>query len=225
MGRERRARQPAPASGMSSHHAAQEQESLTLARVESAASAAATLIDWLRDNERRHHSIEQISARLSGCLQRGGRILSCGNGGSMCDAMHFAEELSGRFRHDRRALSAQAISDPAHLTCVANDSGFERVFARGVEAWGRAGDALVLFTTSGNSANIVAAAAAARAGGIEVVGLLGGDGGRVRELCDLAVVVPAGTSDRVQEVHLKILHLVIEEIERRLVPENYASPR
>ena len=205
--------------------ATQDQDHLTFARVEAASDAAASLIEWLRDNERRHRTIEQFSDRLTECLRRGGRILSCGNGGSMCDAMHFAEELSGRYRHDRRAFAAQAMSDPAHLTCVANDFGFDRVFARGVEAWGRAGDALVVFTTSGNSANVIAAAEAARARQIEVLGLLGGDGGRVRDLCDLLVVVPARTSDRVQEIHIKIVHLVIEEIERRLVPENYASPR
>jgi len=206
-------------------HATQDQDRLTLARVEAASDAAASLIGWLRDNERRHRTIEQFSDRLTECLRRGGRILSCGNGGSMCDAMHFAEELSGRYRHDRRAFAAQAMSDPAHLTCVANDFGFDRVFARGVEAWGRPGDALVVFTTSGNSANVIAAAEAARARQIEVLGLLGGDGGRVRDLCDLLVVVPARTSDRVQEIHIKIVHLVIEEIERRLVPENYAPPR
>ena len=206
-------------------HATQDQDRLTLARVEAASDAAASLIGWLRDNERRHRTIEQFSDRLTECLRRGGRILSCGNGGSMCDAMHFAEELSGRYRHDRRAFAAQAMSDPAHLTCVANDFGFDRVFARGVEAWGRPGDALVVFTTSGNSANVIAAAEAARARQIEVLGLLGGDGGRVRDLCDLFVVVPARTSDRVQEIHIKIVHLVIEEIERRLVPENYAPPR
>jgi len=210
---------------MSSEPAARDDQRLTLARVEEATSSAASLIDWLRDNERRDRSIEQFSDRLTNCLRRGGRILSCGNGGSMCDAMHFAEELSGRFRHDRRAFAAQAISDPAHLTCVANDFGFDRVFARGVEAWGRAGDALVVFTTSGNSANVIAAAEAAKARHIDVLGLLGGDGGRVRELCDLALIVPARTSDRVQEIHIKVVHLVIEEIERRLVPENYAPSR
>jgi D-sedoheptulose 7-phosphate isomerase len=148
-------------------------------------------------------------------------VLSCGNGGSMCDAMHFAEELSARYRDDRRALAAQALSDPAHLTCVANDWGFDRVFARGVEAWGQAGDALVIFSTSGNSANVIAAAEAARARKLDVLGLLGRDGGRAKALCDLYAVVPSHRSDRVQEVHIKMVHLIIEEIERRLVPENY----
>ena len=195
--------------------------SATLARVGAVAADAAALLDWLRDNERDHHTIERFSDLLAGCLANGGRILSCGNGGSMCDAMHFAEELSGRYRKDRRAFAAQAISDAAHLTCVGNDWGFERVFARGVEAYGRRGDALMLFSTSGNSPNIVAAAAAARTAGISVLGLLGRDGGAVKPHCDLAVVVPGVTADRIQEIHIKIVHLIIEEIERRLVPENY----
>ena len=186
-------------------------------RFAAAAADWVSLVEWLRENEQRQHSIERFSQRLAHCLERGGRILACGNGGSMCDAMHFAEELSGRHRRDRRAFAAQALSDPAHLTCVANDWGFERVFARGVEAWGRAGDALVLFSTSGNSPNLIAAAEAARAQRVEVLGLLGGDGGRVKELCDLHVIVPGRTPDRVQEAHIKIVQLVIEEIERRLV--------
>lgn len=193
----------------------------TLTRVETAAADAARLAEWLRDQERRDHAVEAFADRLAACLHAGGRILACGNGGSMCDAMHFAEELSGRYRKDRRAFAAQAISDPAHLTCVANDFGFDRVFARGVEAWARAGDALVVFSTSGQSPNVIAAAEAARGRGVQVLGLLGRDGGRLKALCDVSVVVPASTSDRIQEVHIKIVHLVIEEIERRLVPENY----
>jgi D-sedoheptulose 7-phosphate isomerase len=140
----------------------------------------------------------------------------------MCDAMHCAEELSGRFKGNRKALAAQAISDPAHLTCVANDFGFEAVFARGVEAWGRPGDVLVAFSTSGQSPNIIAAARAARDKGMRVLGLLGRDGGAMRGLCDLSVVVPAQDSGRIQEIHIKVVHLMIEGVERRLFPENYA---
>jgi len=193
----------------------------TLERVAAAANDALSLVEWLRDNERRHHTIEQFSNTLATCLENGRRVLACGNGGSMCDAMHFAEELSGRYRQDRRAFAAQAISDPAHLTCVANDWGFERVFARGVEAWGQAGDALVVFSTSGNSPNVIAAAEVARARDMRVLGLLGRDGGHLKPLCHVCAVVPGSTPDRIQEVHIKIVHLVIEEIERRLVPENY----
>jgi D-sedoheptulose 7-phosphate isomerase len=206
---------------MPTNHAENNDSRSTLARLDALAADAVSLIDWLRENERQHHTIARFSDDLATCLAGGGRILACGNGGSMCDAMHFAEELSGRYRKDRRAFAAQAISDPAHMTCVGNDWGFERIFARGVEAWGRPGDRLVLFSTSGNSANIMAAAAAARTGGLRVLGLLGRDGGRVKAQCDLHAVVPGTTADRIQEVHIKIVHLVIEEIERRLVPENY----
>ena len=182
---------------------------------------AARLTDWLGRLEETSALIRRVADHLSDRLASGGRILTCGNGGSMCDAMHMAEELSGRFRHDRRAFAAQAISDPAHLTCVANDYGFEEVFSRGVEAWGREGDVLVAFSTSGNSPNVLRAAAAARARAMSVIGLLGRDGGPLAGLCDLSVVVPGTSSDRIQEVHIKIVHLLIEAIERRLVPSNY----
>lgn len=156
-------------------------------------------------------------------LRRGGTIYACGNGGSMSDAMHFAEEWSGRFRGDRAALPAIAFSDPAAMTCIANDFGFERVFARQVEAHGKAGDLLVALSTSGNSPNLVAACETARSRGLSVVGLLGRGGGKMRDLCDIAVVVPKGTtSDRIQEVHIQVIHAVIEAAERSLFPGNYS---
>jgi len=156
-------------------------------------------------------------------LRRGGTIYSCGNGGSMSDAMHFAEEWSGRFRRDRAALPAMAFSDPAAMTCFANDFGFEQVFARQVEAHGKAGDLLVVISTSGNSPNLVAACTAARGRGLTVVGLLGRGGGKLKDLCDVAIVVPLGqTSDRIQEVHIQVIHAVIEAVERNLFPGNYA---
>lgn len=155
-------------------------------------------------------------------LEAGRTLFSCGNGGSMCDAMHFAEEWTGRFRGDRDALPAMAFSDPSHLTCIANDFGYDQVFARMVRAMGRQGDALVALSTSGNSPNVIEACKAARERGITVVGLLGKGGGPMRELCDIAVVVPlATTSDRIQEIHIKVLHATIEAVERRLFPENY----
>jgi D-sedoheptulose 7-phosphate isomerase len=123
---------------------------------------ARALVDWLEGHESQQHTLGRMTGVLVECLRGSGRILSCGNGGSMCDAMHFAEELSGRNREDRPALSAQAMSDPGHLTCVANDYGFEQVFARGVEAWARSGDVLLLFSTSGRSRNLIRAAEAAR---------------------------------------------------------------
>jgi D-sedoheptulose 7-phosphate isomerase len=163
--------------------------------------------------------VDAAAATLAG----GGTVYSCGNGGSMCDAMHFAEEWTGRFRKDRLPMPALALSDPSHLTCIGNDFGFDQVFARMVAAYGREGDLLVVFSTSGSSPNVVEACRAARAKGLGVVGLLGRGGGAVRELCDVAVVVPlATTSDRVQEVHIQVVHAVIEAVERRLFPHNYS---
>lgn len=190
--------------------------------IQSGLSQAAELLDWIRKTPESHDNIRQMAELVVSCLQSGGRILTCGNGGSMCDAMHFAEELSGRYRKDRPAMAAMAISDPSHLTCVANDFGFDQVFARGVEAWGRAGDVLIGFSTSGNSPNVIAAANKAREKQMKVVGLLGRDGGKLRPLCDLSIVVPAQTSDRIQEIHIKIVHIVIELVERELFPQNYA---
>ena len=156
-------------------------------------------------------------------LARGGKLLACGNGGSMCDAMHFAEEWTGRFRGDRRALPAIAFSDPSQLTCMANDFGYEAVFARSVEAYGQPGDLLLAISTSGDSPNVLRAIDAARARGITSVGLLGKDGGRARGEVDIPIVVPlATTSDRIQEVHIKVIHIVIEAVERRLFPDAYA---
>lgn len=150
-------------------------------------------------------------------LEQGGKALSCGNGGSMCDAMHFAEELSGRYREDRKALAALCCSDPSHLTCVGNDFGFDQVFARYVEAIGRPGDALLAISTSGNSANVVAAAHAAQAMGMRVIALTGKSGGELAGCCDVEVRVPwDGYADRVQEVHIKVIHSLIDHVERAL---------
>jgi len=155
-------------------------------------------------------------------LRSGGLLMSCGNGGSMCDAMHFAEEWTGRFRGNRSALPALAFSDPSQLTCISNDFGYDEVFARQVEAHGKPGDLLVAISTSGNSPNILRACEVAREREVGTVALLGKGGGRLKDLVDVAIVVPsAQTSDRIQEVHIKVLHIVIEAVERRLYPENY----
>jgi D-sedoheptulose 7-phosphate isomerase len=179
----------------------------------------ASLLDWLRREVRERRVIDEFATRLTATFRKDGRVLTCGNGGSMCDAMHCAQELTGRFRRDRQSLAAIAISDSSHVTCVANDFGFDQVFARGVEAWGRAGDVLMVFSTSGRSPNVVHAARAARAQGLSVIGLLGRDGGDVLSLCDESIVVPAHDSARIQEVHIKVVHLVIEAVERRLTSE------
>lgn len=154
-------------------------------------------------------------------FSRGGRLFTCGNGGSHCDAMHFAEEFTGRYRKDRRPLGALALGDPSHVTCVSNDYGFEHIFSRQVEGLARKGDVLVGLSTSGNSANVIRAFETAKAMGITTVGLLGRDGGKLAGMADLAIVIPATTSDRIQEMHIKIIHTVIETVERALFPQNY----
>ncbi len=167
--------------------------------------------------------VQQFVEAAHATLSRGGLLMSCGNGGSMCDAMHFAEEWTGRFRRDRAALPAMAFSDPSQLTCIANDFGYDEVFARSVEAYGKPGDLLVAISTSGGSPNILKAVEKARAKGITTVGLLGKGGGKVRELVDIPIIVPlATTSDRIQEIHIKVLHIAIEAVERRMYPGNYA---
>ena len=135
-------------------------------------------------------AVEQAGDLMVTSIRGGGKVISCGNGGSMCDAMHFAEELSGRYRDDRKALPALSISDPSHLSCVGNDYGFDAVFSRYVEAVGRPGDVLLAISTSGNSANVIQAAKAAKEAGMTVVGLTGKDGGELAVLCDAEVRVP-----------------------------------
>ncbi len=159
-------------------------------------------------------ALEQAGATLVSALQSGGKIISCGNGGSMSDAMHFAEELTGRFRENRKALAAMAISDPAHISCVANDFGYDAVFSRFVEAHGNSGDVLLTISTSGNSPNVCKAAQAALDKGMKVVALTGKDGGQLAQLSHVHLNVPHhGYSDRVQEIHILIIHAIIHYIE------------
>ena len=139
----------------------------------------------------------------------------------MCDAMHFAEELTGRFRKERAPLPAMAINDASHLTCVSNDYGYDFVFSRYVEAWGNKGDVLLAISTSGNSPNVLLAVEAAKKKGMKVVGLLGKGGGILKDMVDVSLVVDSKVSDRIQEVHIKCIHIFIEGIERTLFPENY----
>lgn len=163
-------------------------------------------------------SIEKAAETMAASIQNGGKIISCGNGGSMCDAMHFAEELSGRYRNDRRALPALSISDPSHMSCVGNDYGYEYVFSRYLEALGNQGDVLLAISTSGNSGNVLRAAETAKAKGMKVVGLTGKDGGKLAPLCDVEIRVPHfGYADRVQEIHIKVIHIFILLLEQKLV--------
>lgn len=159
-------------------------------------------------------SIEAAAEIMAECLKGGGKILSGGNGGSLCDATHFAEELTGRFRNDRRPLPAMAINDPAYLTCVGNDYSFEVVFSRWVEAFGKPGDVLLAISTSGTSANVLKAAMTAREIGMKVVALTSKKGKPLAELADVSVMAPdAPHSDRIQEIHIKVIHILIETIE------------
>jgi len=183
--------------------------------------ARATLQAFLDDPDSMPQ-VERFAEAAHRTLAGGGRLMACGNGGSMCDAMHFAEEWTGRFRNDRAALPALAFSDPSQLTCIANDFGYDEVFARQVEAHGRKGDLLVVLSTSGNSPNALRACEVARGLEITTVGLLGKGGGELLSRVDIPIVVPlATTSDRIQEVHIKVLHIAIEAVERRMFPENY----
>ena len=185
--------------------------------------ALATLQAFL-DSAEGIPSVQRFARAASDVLQRGGRLFACGNGGSLCDAMHFAEEWTGRFRKDRRALPAVAFSDPSQLTCIANDFGYGEVFARQLEALGSPGDLLVAISTSGNSPNVLRAVEDAKRMGITTVGLLGRGGGQLADQVDIAIQVPlAMTSDRIQEVHIKILHIAIETVERELFPQNYSG--
>ena len=159
-------------------------------------------------------SIEKAAEVMSGCLSSGGKIISCGNGGSLCDATHFAEELTGRFRNDRRPFPAMAINDPAYLTCVGNDYSFDVVFSRWIEAFGKPGDVLLAISTSGTSPNIIKAAEAAKSHGMKVVALTSKKGQTLSALSDVAIMAPdAPHSDRIQEIHIKVIHILIEAIE------------
>lgn len=161
--------------------------------------------------------IREAGDTLVQSLNNGGKIISCGNGGSMCDAMHFAEELTGRYRDNRKALPAISISDPSHMSCVSNDYGYEFVFSRFVEAFGQPGDVLVGISTSGNSKNVINAIQAAKARGMKVIGLTGKDGGAMAGLCDVEVRAPESRyADRAQEIHIKVIHSLIDYIETNI---------
>lgn len=161
--------------------------------------------------------IDAASAMMASAVQQGGKIIACGNGGSMSDAMHFAEELSGRFRDDRPSIPALSISDPSHISCVANDYGYDQVFSRYIQGLGKSGDVLLAISTSGNSANVLKAAEVSRALGMKVVSLTGKTGGALAAASDIEIRVPHnGYADRIQEIHIKVIHLMIQGIEQRL---------
>lgn len=178
----------------------------------------------LMSDQRTLADIERAAGVLIGVFDQKGRVYSCGNGGSMCDAMHFAEELTGRYRRDRAALAAAAISDPGHISCVGNDLGYEHVFSRYIEAHGRAGDCLLALSTSGTSKNILNVARTAQSLGLRVIVLSGKRSPELEALSDIYICTPSGSyADRVQELHIKLLHILIELVERHYFPENYPA--
>ena len=161
--------------------------------------------------------IETAVQKIVASFQKGGKIIACGNGGSHCDAMHFAEELTGRYRNDRKALPALAISDSSHITCVGNDYGYDFIFSRFVEAHGKAGDVLLGISTSGNSPNIINALEKALELGMFTIALTGKDGGKIKDLCDLEIRAPKSDyADRAQEIHIKVIHSLIDGIENQM---------
>ena len=172
-------------------------------------------------DEKNFETIGKIATELADAYKNGKKSLIAGNGGSNCDAMHFAEEFTGRFRKERPALPSISISDSSHITCVGNDYGFDAIFSKGVEAFGQEGDFFLGLSTSGNSKNIIEAVKVAKEKGLKTVALLGKDGGQLKGMCDYEFIINAKTSDRVQEVHMMILHIIIEGVERNLFPENY----
>lgn len=178
--------------------------------------AQKVLTEFIND-ENTWNNIEKAGNLMIDAIKRGNKIFSCGNGGSMCDAMHFAEELTGRFRDDRKAIPAIAISDPSHITCTANDYGFDHIFSRYIEALGRKGDVLLAISTSGNSVNILNACKVAEEKNIAIIALTGKDGGKLKYICDVEIRAPQSEyADRIQEIHIKIIHSLIHYIELEL---------
>lgn len=179
---------------------------------------AQTVLDNFLSDPEQIQKIENAAALMAESITQNGKIISCGNGGSHCDAMHFAEELTGRYRDNRRALPAIAISDVSHLSCVSNDFGYEYVFSRYIEGLGQPGDVLLGLSTSGNSANIIRAAEAARAKGMKIVILSGKDGGKLAGIADVEIRVPHfGYADRIQEIHIKVIHIFMLLIEKMVL--------
>ncbi|MFM2393091.1 MAG: D-sedoheptulose 7-phosphate isomerase [Bacteroidota bacterium] len=184
--------------------------------IEELNDASAVLFRFI-NNEKNIQSIELAASILIESFNKGNKVISCGNGGSHCDAMHFAEELTGRYRENRIPLPAIAISDPSHISCVSNDYGYSEVFSRYIEALGKDGDVLFAISTSGNSENIIKAIETAKSKGMKIIGLTGKDGGKMKNLCDVEIRVPHFKyADRIQEVHIKVIHILIHLIEESL---------
>lgn len=178
---------------------------------------AQSILAQFIENDGNFDKIKRAGDIMVESLFNGGKIMACGNGGSMCDAMHFAEEMTGRFRDDKKPMAAMALADASHISCVANDYGFNDIFSRPVLALGQPGDVLLAISTSGNSQNVVKAIEAARENHMMVVGLSGKDGGKMAELCDVEIRAPKSKyADRAQEIHIKVIHTLIDHIELNL---------
>lgn len=179
---------------------------------------AANVLDTFMKDEETINAIENAANCIVESMSKGGKVISCGNGGSNCDASHFAEELTGKFREDRNPLPAIAISDPSYITCTSNDYGFDRIFSRFLRAMGNQGDVLLAISTSGNSVNVLNAAEIAKQKGIKVVALTGKSGGNLSEYADIEICVPYDKyADRIQEIHIKVIHILILLIEKKMV--------
>lgn len=185
--------------------------------IKSELTEAADVLNKFISDEKNIEQIQNAAKLIADSFKQGGKVLSCGNGGSHCDAMHFAEELTGRYRENRPGYPGIAISDPSHLSCVSNDFGYDFVFSRYVEAVGAAVDVLFGLSTSGNSGNILNAIEAAKAKGMKTIALTGKDGGKMAGVADIEIRVPHfGYADRIQEIHIKIIHIVIQLIEKEM---------
>ncbi|MFA0088381.1 phosphoheptose isomerase [Vibrio sp. 10N.286.49.C2] len=185
--------------------------------IKSELSEAADVLNQFLSDDDNIAKIEAAAKMIAASFKEDGKVLSCGNGGSHCDAMHFAEELTGRYRENRPGYAGIAISDVSHLSCVSNDFGYDYVFSRYVEAVGRKGDVLFGLSTSGNSANILKAIEAAKEKGMTTIALTGKDGGKMAGLADIEIRVPHfGYADRIQEIHIKIIHIIIQLIEKEM---------
>lgn len=179
---------------------------------------AAKVLDQFLSNDANIQAVNDAAMLMVDAINDGNKIFSCGNGGSHCDAMHFAEELTGRYREDRKALPAIAISDPSHISCVSNDFGYDAIFSRYIDGLGKEGDVLLGISTSGNSNNILRAAAMAKQKKMKVVALTGKNGGELAELADVEIRIPHfGYADRIQEIHIKVIHIIIQLIEKHTV--------
>ena len=178
---------------------------------------AQSVLSAFLTEDKNFENIESAGKLLVESFRNEGKVLSCGNGGSLCDAMHFAEELTGRYRENRPAIGAIAIADASHMACVGNDYGYDFVFSRYVEGVGRKGDVLLGISTSGNSQNVINAVAAAKEKGMKVICLTGKDGGKMAGLCDVEIRAPKSDfADRAQEIHIKVIHSLIDYVERNL---------